>query len=1225
MFKAYSKKNDGDKNDSSSNKKVTREEEEKERLALEEFQKRKKVDQFNKDVEREKEGQAYRSVSGYSDDDDDDEDNYPTSSQKAAAELVRNIVENNTKKGYSSFPSKDEKPEIDNRKRHKKYKKEKKTKKRRKRDRRHSSSSSSSSSEESDSVKPIPSSTIDKWSFLSKTDYDRHFVARYSVWDNSRCLANLTTYDKLAERETAHTRPFFKAIIGAPERWNKVFYPDEEKRNAVEKKFHQLLEKFAKHEPQERRFRERTIPSRSESGFVPLSMNPYVDLDQLTSDSAVEAMKIDLGKNSERVNVSSLSKGEVIRAKTLSDRRVELNKIVTRDPNNTDAWIDFLKNEDDNIDLIKKITPQYNQDDLKAYRMRKEEIVKKAVELNPLTMELHMIRLENKRAMHCNPAEIEKEFKNILMLFPHEQLVWQKYLDFVQYESYSSDKMEKAFKLCLQKLCSLLDRTMLSHIDRVTDPVQLRRAYLSFYIRYLQWLMASSNIPVALANVQASFELNIGAGTEKLDYQTRDRIFSLQQFWNTNLPRIGDAEGEGSKITFNKNHGMKEDDKQKLEFPAHQLLRYKMGDAVDKSLFRKDKSLGENWAELERQMEDLDGAPKRFELEFEEDDTDSTYLRLINLHDPVTEDLLTPYVARKNDGVDFIQPLLETIGAKFAHPTLYAVTTEQILSEWKAITEDVKMEEIAPFTPSTPRSSCRKLALSIIRHLRDNTYDQNENMKEKLTIAELLTLLEQRESDMGNSLILDMITEELGEQSSVNLITCENEKTKKIISAIFFDKLTKWIKKAELEINEEIPLMRKNMQKTVRKLAKLIMSQIVNPVVPAESELLKWQLHLFGLSLMIQLMPDVKSKIRIFVDESLRRVSEVSGNYTVDAIELAYERAIKFKELEMGIIMKEQYLPLPTTLCQGLGFFLAVVSDNSYAACCLDQDFSPDCDEEQSLKELVNSYLLNVITARNRNIPAADIRFLYQFGIMAISVDEMILRDNKALYRKILDSAYEHYGATETWVLKKWMDERYAGPSKIILKIELNEAKKKCVVDENRQTDIFWKHKQLRYTVAQVYSAAVNFNTVRDTTTRVSQALTGLLRATRQHAMEANDVTIWRMAMRVASWLEEVDDFRSLDEMHVLAYGVCNWSKDIHLDRVMYQHDEMTFQNVMRLLLESRMHLFIDDKSVVETFKEKAQQELCIQEHSQERLESRDRLRKETSSSNDSTTKKRQN
>lgn len=563
--------------------------------------------------------------------------------------------------------------------RHKKSKKKK--------NRRRSSSSSSSSGESRDSRRrrdDSPSSVRtmrmpkqdnrNKYEFLDKNlnlwSSAAQFIVTHRKFDHDN--RNLGC----PRREISQMHLNVKYILGL-EHLPHIFYRNygqelgPQDRKFLNRSFAKELEEVAKHQPKETYFRK--------GGPI----DGYWKVIQ-RSDILNEAR--DSGDVTDEMYQTEGVRSEI----------EQLKKAVKDNVHDIDSLIKYIDLEERNCKLDSRSFASMRPKDLADVILMKLE---KSIKNNPKNAVLRVLKSEQMIKAEYSTEDVLREYQEATHKHPHDPMIWLSYLDYVQYDSnvFTVDRMKIAFMNCLKKTEALVNRTLTSHVHLITDLPAFREFHLSVYMRYLKWCFSTGCAPQAIANIQASMELNFGLNRNVPD---RERWAVVKDpFWANALPRIGDIGGIGIGEFLKKE--WKEESALELEREELQEFLRQSLDALN-LVRNQNQRMEKNWVDFERRMQEVDARPKRVDYsEFEEFEGAKEELdEVVDFFYPVFHDDLTPYQAYSSvDVMDWTQPMLELLGVKFFHSPGCFTSTEQVISEWRR--KDI-FQEARPNFPETP-------------------------------------------------------------------------------------------------------------------------------------------------------------------------------------------------------------------------------------------------------------------------------------------------------------------------------------------------------------------------------------------------------------------------------------------------------------------------------------------------------------------------------------------
>ncbi|CAB3405588.1 unnamed protein product [Caenorhabditis bovis] len=1001
----------------------------------------------------------------------------------------------------------------------------------------------------------------------------------------------------------------FRYVLGSSK--ESLFYeiyardvPQPKKKKSL-RSFYESLEASSKHVPQETKFRKRIFDIYQNIGVVPISQQPFLDFDY-------EYERNEKEQNQEKMRKELTNEGYVVVddtiIKEISDldmRGQAMNVKLSKEPTNVNLWIDFVNLQEE---IFEKRKRQSIQGARQTHLERKEEILKKAIEKNRRVAALQMMRIDVMIEMGKDSKLVLDEYKKAVHMFPHESLVWVRYLDYIQYNNnvYRFDLLDKAFGYCMEKLRGLIDGTLQSHAALVKDFKKLHKFQLYVYIRYLKWLLSSGQIPLAIANIQASLEANFGFGPEFRKLKYTEQLEKLKMFWDSKMPRIGDSEARGAENELKRAAEMPSALIQKLELKNYEIFLYDVKTCVD-SCLERNREISENWVDFERQMMNIDGRVKRHELflfqeEYKED------FETFSLWEPIKFEMLRVYFNPESD-FEFVQPILEILGLKFQKSSGVWNTTEQILNDWIVKKNyDIAQSCELPIISSHFEKICKKVALNIATYLVKHKFgtdkadfvpneygiqlimavamteagelEAEEEMWKinKKWLNRLLGSLEEFDEDIkiGNNVFLTTI-KLLITQKFVEWLRAARQDYSRIKREIEWFNSRKILTELYVDENDE--------SRIFKKIPKLI-SKILEENAPIyrvgeESRfkksptLFNLQIHLFGLLLRVFVLSSAEDKksVQILIYSQLmeKLCNEVTDEQTAEMKSFLGSLHSHLCEKEKTELagspdVSIRILPNASTLC------VCLVIAHEFALF--------DENKHGHFIHLSTDVIEQAINLRNTK-PSDSILLIdtLLYYLTEVKDRQKLLFD---CYKYVVGAAQSIFPC-EAKYTKRYVDLNCSSTVQHIELLKSINLQRQKLNDERKLAfDIYHENSLLQLAIATIYSSSMRFSKLNELASSGS-----LIKKARSEALLARDPTIWRLTMQLAARFNNMDE---VSQLHVMANGQCPWSRNVHIDNVAIQKKTEVLENMMLLMLEGgSMHTsFIDDVEVLTAYKESA-------------------------------------
>ncbi len=177
----------------------------------------------------------------------------------------------------------------------------------------------------------------------------------------------------------------------------------------------------------------------------------------------------------------------------------------------------------------------------KAVVERKLSILKKALDHNPKSVALSIKRLTLSKEI-LDSATINRQWKELILLFPSNIQVWDSYLMFLSshFTSFTLSAITEAYKEFMQRLQRLKDQAFQdnSHVD-----CEQQLTHVTIRLWHL-WARAGHR-ERSIAHFQALVEFNLFAPSFPGYYSNQDKLATFEPFWDSSVPRFGEENATG--------------------------------------------------------------------------------------------------------------------------------------------------------------------------------------------------------------------------------------------------------------------------------------------------------------------------------------------------------------------------------------------------------------------------------------------------------------------------------------------------------------------------------------------------------------------------------------------------------------------------------------------------------------------------------------------------------
>ena len=212
----------------------------------------------------------------------------------------------------------------------------------------------------------------------------------------------------------------------------------------------------------------------------------------------------------------------------------------TRDePGNLQAWLDLIEHQEPMMKLDRAIAELSAADKRNLADVRistYEEALRKVGSDEASQIELQ-VGLLREAQRHWDDAKSAAKWQQVLAKYPHSARLWLGYVDFVQ-STFSMFKYEDCHTAFIRALEAL--RSAGSKNDDT-----IAEARLHLFVRLTAMIQDTGYQELALAVWQACFEFNILSP----QWLTSKKMYRFKEFWEGELPRIGEPDSKGWKST----------------------------------------------------------------------------------------------------------------------------------------------------------------------------------------------------------------------------------------------------------------------------------------------------------------------------------------------------------------------------------------------------------------------------------------------------------------------------------------------------------------------------------------------------------------------------------------------------------------------------------------------------------------------------------------------------
>ena len=242
------------------------------------------------------------------------------------------------------------------------------------------------------------------------------------------------------------------------------------------------------------------------------------------------------------------------------DRRGELSRRTEADPGNYVAWLDLINNQDEILKVFRTSRRgALTNAERRANADVKLSIYEEALEKvnDPAGRENLILGMIDQAAQIWTSERLSSQLKSLLQDNPSFLSLWTKYLNFTQ-TNFTTFKYEEVLAVYFECL-NLLSRVLQDGVKPIAEKEQIYDIQLYVLLRMTLFLRESGFSELAVAAWQAmleyvffkpvQFHSKEHQGGGSLHHTT---LSMFEEFWDSEVPRIGENDAEGWATYFHK-------------------------------------------------------------------------------------------------------------------------------------------------------------------------------------------------------------------------------------------------------------------------------------------------------------------------------------------------------------------------------------------------------------------------------------------------------------------------------------------------------------------------------------------------------------------------------------------------------------------------------------------------------------------------------------------------
>ncbi|GMS84107.1 hypothetical protein PENTCL1PPCAC_6282, partial [Pristionchus entomophagus] len=354
------------------------------------------------------------------------------------------------------------------------------------------------------------------------------------MMDERRPDPLIKAMDKTESSQSANYDHRFTAVLGAPYKVNKLFFPTKTISRTA-----RVLDKPI------------TLRNDPESSFVNFSFKPgeSIQLSTVRCDKQIElaedptperlaARTAKAAANEKLAMESDPVMKKMNREKKLAELkkdRMDTNAKLKLNGKDEANWLHFLSLEEE----INKLENRDAVGSNVSSNERKEAILQNALKNLPKSSALHVKMMELKRKMDVPVEKLNEDWKNLMNRLPNSLLLWKHRIMGMRHDSKQFNRIQwmEVVDEAMRDLRGLANGTMRSHQPEAgTNPFMIELMALRVRME-----LAMGFIERAASTVQVLLEWNIFVPP----YDIIQEFLPLDAVWKKNLPLVGEPNGRG--------------------------------------------------------------------------------------------------------------------------------------------------------------------------------------------------------------------------------------------------------------------------------------------------------------------------------------------------------------------------------------------------------------------------------------------------------------------------------------------------------------------------------------------------------------------------------------------------------------------------------------------------------------------------------------------------------
>ncbi|KAI6196940.1 hypothetical protein M3Y94_01167000 [Aphelenchoides besseyi] len=238
-------------------------------------------------------------------------------------------------------------------------------------------------------------------------------------------------------------------------------------------------------------------------------------------------------------------------AMSMEQKQKLVNKDVNDNRRNVYQWLHFLKFEEEFFAYKNQLNGRSRDFGRASYLERREEIIKSGLksvhrdEAVQLKLEMMKTLIERFGSHH---EIVEREWMKVQIDYVNSEPMWKAYIAdrLHKLSGFSIVNAEKPYTHAIERLNNLLNGILVSH--KVLDGTE--DFLIDLVVARCKLFLEAGFVSHVIGNLQAIAEFMLFSSADTKQQRHTYQVQQFKEFWESGMPRIGDADAKGWKDTI---------------------------------------------------------------------------------------------------------------------------------------------------------------------------------------------------------------------------------------------------------------------------------------------------------------------------------------------------------------------------------------------------------------------------------------------------------------------------------------------------------------------------------------------------------------------------------------------------------------------------------------------------------------------------------------------------